>query len=143
MRSFMLITLISLCARQTAFAQKAPYDSIKLVLDTIRSFDQGYRSIQRSIVEQKKVDSGALQKNVQLIAHYDSINLAKVDQILDHYGWPATNQIGEEGSQTLFMVVQHADLAHQKKVCRIIEEVCRIQTLSASRRSRCLKTKSA
>jgi hypothetical protein len=120
MRLLIAFTLLCL-GEEATFAQQVPYDSIKRVLDTIRSFDQGYRSIQQSILAQPKLDEKAYHQNAVTIAHYDSINLAKLDIILTTYGWPGIQDIGEEGSQTIFMVVQHAEVAHQKKYVEILK----------------------
>lgn len=45
----------------------------------------------------------------------DAKNLKYVSNLLDRYGWISYNSIGIEGSNTLFMVIQHADSITQEK----------------------------
>lgn len=45
----------------------------------------------------------------------DVSNLRLVEKILDRYGWLGPQQVGMNGSQALFLVIQHADLPTQKK----------------------------
>jgi hypothetical protein len=120
MRLLIAFTLLCLGGEAT-FAQQVPYDSIKRVLDTVRAFDQGYRSIQNSILKEKKVDSVALARNSQLMNHYDSLNMTKVDAIINTYGWLGPDEVGDDGAETLFLVVQHADLAHQLKYLDLLK----------------------
>jgi hypothetical protein len=45
----------------------------------------------------------------------DSLNLIKMTTILDKNGWVGADKIGSEANSTLFLVIQHADLATQQK----------------------------
>ncbi|WP_310586204.1 DUF6624 domain-containing protein [Emticicia oligotrophica] len=45
----------------------------------------------------------------------DSINLIKIVNILDTKGWVGADKVGGQANQTLFLVIQHADLATQQK----------------------------
>lgn len=45
----------------------------------------------------------------------DSANLNKVTEILDSHGWVGAEKVGGQANQTLFLVIQHADLATQQK----------------------------
>ncbi|MCB0516187.1 MAG: DUF6624 domain-containing protein [Chitinophagales bacterium] len=51
----------------------------------------------------------------KIMFYRDSINLIKVTEILDQYGWVGPDKVGEAANQTLFLVIQHADLATQQK----------------------------
>lgn len=48
------------------------------------------------------------------IAYKDSVNLLNVKAILDQYGWVGEDRIGPQANSTLFLVIQHADLATQQ-----------------------------
>jgi len=39
----------------------------------------------------------------------DSINLIKVEAVLNKYGWVGPEVVGSKGNATLFLVIQHAD----------------------------------
>ena len=51
----------------------------------------------------------------KLILEKDSINLIKVQKILDERGWLGTDLIGSQGNSTLFLVIQHSPLEVQEK----------------------------
>jgi hypothetical protein len=44
----------------------------------------------------------------------DSINLLEIKQILDVHGWLGPKQVGAQGNTTIWLVIQHADLATQE-----------------------------
>lgn len=48
------------------------------------------------------------------IREKDSLNQVKVKTIFQRYGWPPLAMIGEQGSYTLFLVIQHSDLKTQE-----------------------------
>jgi hypothetical protein len=61
----------------------------------------------------------------------DSINLKKVTDILDKYGWPAAKNIGAQNSYTLFTTIQNADLDTQEKYIPVMKKAVETGTLSA------------
>jgi hypothetical protein len=66
-----------------------------------------------------KVKLDSMQHRMLLV---DSINTAKVSAILDKYGWVGPNKVGEKASLALFLVIQHSDLAHQKKYLPLLKQ---------------------
>jgi hypothetical protein len=60
-------------------------------------------------------ESPEVLAHIQKIVENDSINLIKVKNILDEYGWLGADIIGRQGNTTLFLVIQHADLETQEK----------------------------
>lgn len=91
-------------------------------LDSIMYDDQYYR-LQIQDVEKKY---GAKSKEMddlwKTISRLDSINLIKVTSILDAKGWLGPEVVGEDGSTTLFLVIQHSDLAIQEKYLPLMRE---------------------
>lgn len=67
--------------------------------------------------QSKQVDSLG-----QIMMFKDSVNLIKVTTILDKYGWVGIDKVGGQGNQTLFLVVQHSDLATQQKYLPMMRE---------------------
>lgn len=84
-------------------------------LDSVYETDQKYRSELDEIAKKHGWGSKEIQSQWQIISHYDSINLIKVSNILDKYGWLGFEEIGDKGNMTLFLVVQHSDLTVQEK----------------------------
>ncbi len=52
----------------------------------------------------------------------DSINLIKVEAILQKYGWLGQDKIGSQGNKTIFMVIQHSNLKTQEKYLPLMRE---------------------
>lgn len=85
------------------------------MLDSIYADDQLYRQ-QLSVIEKKYGrQSQEMKAQWEIIEQKDAANLIKVKSILDKYGWLGADEIGGRGNNTLFLVIQHADLATQEK----------------------------
>lgn len=67
--------------------------------------------------ESKQVDSLG-----DIMMFKDSINLILITQILDTHGWVSPDKVGGQANQTLFLVIQHADLATQQKYLPMMRE---------------------
>jgi hypothetical protein len=85
------------------------------MLDTIHREDQQYRLQIAEIEKKHGRESAEMKAHWRLIGEKDSINLIKVKKILDERGWLGTDVVGQEGNQTLFLVIQHADITTQQK----------------------------
>lgn len=88
-----------------------------LALDTIYKADQGnrYRMQDLSKATPSQIDSARKATHIA-----DSLNLVKVINIIDKYGWLGPQDVGMNGSQALFLVIQHASLAVQQKYLPLI-----------------------
>lgn len=88
-------------------------------LDTIYNDDQSCRltlvELMQKNASQKDIDSIRA-----IIKEKDSLNVIKVERLLSQYGWLGPQDIGIKGSQALFLVIQHADLAIQQKYLPMI-----------------------
>ena len=61
---------------------------------------------------------------LKVMGDKDSINLVKVTEILDKYGWLGIDDIGEKANTALFIVIQHADgdTAIQRKYLSVMRQ---------------------
>ncbi|HRP57654.1 DUF6624 domain-containing protein [Agriterribacter sp.] len=100
-------------------------------LDTIFNDDQLYRIQLDSIIAEYGPGSDEMRKQLQRMNAADSINLIKVTNILNKFGWPGTKEIGAKGSITLFIVIQHADIETQEKYLPLIEKAVESGDLAA------------
>jgi hypothetical protein len=88
---------------------------------------------------QNSVDTLAVKKQLELIfnrdqktrtssdsadyrPYIDSCNLAAIEILIEKYGWMGRSFVGEQGNSTVFLVIQHADLATQLKYFPLLEE---------------------
>lgn len=92
------------------------------VLDSIQEVDQDGRVRSNKIQEKHGYGSEELKKLWSEIHITDSTNLVKVCEILDKYGWLSPDVVGDNGNRTLFLVIQHSDLATQVKYLPMMRE---------------------
>ncbi|MDQ7918072.1 hypothetical protein RBU60_10830 [Mesonia sp. MT50] len=91
-------------------------------LDTIFKDDQGLRRQISEVEAEYGRDSKEMKAHWATITEKDSINLIKIQEILDERGWLGTDVIGRRGNSTLFLVIQHADLEVQEKYLPMMRE---------------------
>jgi hypothetical protein len=85
-------------------------------LDTILYYDQKYRlALDTATEEQMK----AIWDGMRL---HDSLNELEVIAILDKYGWPSVESVGEMGAEPIFLVIQHAHLKTQDKYLPVMRD---------------------
>ncbi|MFM9438384.1 hypothetical protein ACFDR9_005490 [Janthinobacterium sp. CG_23.3] len=73
-------------------------------LEAMSEADQRYRGM-----ESLNAASWTLQTKIDLA------NLRRLAEIVEQYGWPGVRFAGIKGSQSAFLVLQHADLENQQK----------------------------
>lgn len=66
------------------------------------------------------------------IEELDSINLVKVEDIFARHGYPGKSKVGKQLSSAAFLVIQHADLAHQEKHFPLLEQAANAGELDKS-----------
>nr|WP_152616772.1 DUF6624 domain-containing protein [Flavihumibacter solisilvae] len=69
---------------------------------------------------------------LSMIRRKDSVNQLKVGSILDKYGWLGPAEIGAQGNQTLFLVIQHAERPVQEKYFDLMKKAVESGKLKAS-----------
>ncbi len=89
-------------------------------LDTIYRDDQKYRLELEEIEKKYGYESPEIKSQWKIINTKDSLNQIQIRSILDKYGWLGADVIGEQGSSTLFLVIQHADIVTQEKYLPIM-----------------------
>jgi hypothetical protein len=92
------------------------------ILDSIYIEDQMYRQQIDGIEKEHGWESKEMKNHWKIINEKDSLNLIKVKSILDNYGWLGTDVVGGQGNLTLFLVIQHSNLATQEKYLPMMRE---------------------
>jgi hypothetical protein len=106
---------------------EANYDKpLQKELLAIYADDQGIR---HELMKIYKANGFKVNKQVdsigKVLQYKDSVNLIKVMKILDERGWIGADLVGSEGNQTLFLVIQHADLKYQQKYLPMMREAAK------------------
>ncbi|ANH83954.1 hypothetical protein A8C56_14510 [Niabella ginsenosidivorans] len=99
--------------------QTVIHQSLKNKLDTILIMDQGIREYivgnptetrKDTISKLLKIPRDSLDRNGWGIMNsIDKMNLAKVEKIIAHYGYPGKSLVGEPTNTAVFFVIQHSD----------------------------------
>lgn len=124
-QTLLALALVSLTTATLAQVNSFNIDSSKLnkplmlTLDTIYKADQGV-SYRMQDLSKAKATAARVDSAIKAAHIADSLNLIKVTQIIDKYGWLGPQDVGMNGSQALFLVIQHANLATQQKYLPMI-----------------------
>jgi hypothetical protein len=106
------------------------------VLDTIFITDQKYRLQIDSVGNKYGWESKELESFTKVIdikiKEVDSIDLIKVEEIIGKYGWLGPEVVGEHGNQTIWLIIQHSDLATQERYLPMMREAVKNGKASAS-----------
>lgn len=120
--AFVLSIQLRLSAQVTSFEIDSSKIDWKLAkaLDTIYKDDQVDRTKLVLLIKNKGVQT-QIDSLKNIVITNDKKNLEKANNIIEKYGWLGPQDVGFYGSQALFLVIQHADLATQKKYYPIIK----------------------
>jgi hypothetical protein len=101
-------------------------------LDSIYNQDQDGRNELVELQKKQMWDTQEYKDLCKRILKADSIDLLKIEQILDQYGWLGKDVVGERGNITLFLVIQHANLVTQEKYLPMLREAVKKGNAKAS-----------
>ncbi|MBB6501909.1 DUF6624 domain-containing protein [Pedobacter cryoconitis] len=101
--------------------------SLTKQLQAIYEDDQKYRQQVEGISIRYGMASKEMNDLARKMDEMDSVNLVKVESVLDQYGWLGQRTIGEDGNAALYLVVQHADRQTREKYLPLIRDAVRHQ----------------
>lgn len=84
-------------------------ENLATILDTILWTEQAPIRLRDSLIEVYGIDSKESQEQQKIYEKNHAINEKKIRAILDNYGWPSKEIIGERGNRTICNVIQHAE----------------------------------
>lgn len=84
-------------------------ENLVAILDTIWQTEQMPIRKRDSLITLYGVDAELVKEQQLIIDKNHTINEKKVREILDKYGWPTKEMIGERGNWTICNVIQHSD----------------------------------
>lgn len=115
MRLFLLLFLLSTISCSNSKKSKKPTntlqktESLKAVLDTVWQTEQTPIRLRDSLMRIYGADSKQYKEQQLIYEKNHILNENIVTTILDTYGWPTKNMVGEQGNWTLSNVLQHSD----------------------------------
>jgi hypothetical protein len=102
------------------------------ILDTVFRNDQDLRNQIRDVAQKYGQQSKEMTDLWTTISYNDSIDLIKVTAIIDKYGWLGADVVGEQGNETIFLVIQHSDIKVQDKYLPMMREAVKNKKASAA-----------
>lgn len=103
-------------------AKLGKYKKVKARLEEAFVLDQQYRNRYKQTIDSFGMKSKEMNELIKRMKDADQKNLKYVSRIIDKYGWISSDTIGIAGSNTLFMIIQHADSSTQEKYFPIMRE---------------------
>lgn len=105
--------LIMACSNKKNVSEVLPSQQIPVdlmaVLDTIWRTEQEPITLRDSLMRIYGAESKEVQKQQEIYEKNHIPNEEKVKNILNKYGWPTKEMIGEQGNWTICNVIQHSD----------------------------------
>lgn len=99
------------------------YKDLKRELYDLQKTDQGIRLLLLASYKQYGIKSDMSLRVRRYMNLTDSVNSLRIQGIIDEYGWPGKDKLGEDGNETLFLCIQHSDdLVLQDKYLPILKE---------------------
>lgn len=114
--------LLSLVEQNKAEKEKGMERNIVAILDTVLMEDIRARNRYLEAVKLYDPESERVKELIKHIIKIDSVNLLKVSKVLDEKGWLGPENIGKDGSNALFLVIQHSPLKVQEKYLPMMKE---------------------
>ncbi|RYG47599.1 MAG: hypothetical protein EOO01_14610 [Chitinophagaceae bacterium] len=115
-------------AKEKVFEATLQLPALRQRINTMTLQDQQlrYKRVQAKNKEERKIINAALAKA-------DADNLLAAKEIIAQYGWPGISQIGKDGQNNLWLVVQHADMdvAFQRNALRAMKKLPGTKELNA------------
>ncbi len=125
MKRMLLLTGLALCAALVSRAQ-----DLDSLLQEVHDRDQAVRMEVLRLSRQVPPQADSLLAACARMEETDAANQRIVAGLLDRNGWP--EGISSAASETIWLVIDHADPAMQKRYLPLIEEQVRAGRVSAS-----------
>ena len=122
---FLLLLIFTSCASKKQENQSKGIDyppNLVASLDSIWHDEQDPISIRDSLMEKFGVDSKEAEVYQKIYKENHLVNEKKITALLDKYGWPKKELIGEQGNFTICNVLQHSDQAIRIKYLPLMKK---------------------
>lgn len=100
-------------------------------LERIGASDQEYRAMMDSVATAYGWDSDEMKELWAKQNTADSINLIRIEEIIDRFGYPGRSLVGDQ-DRVAWLVIQHADLQTQEEYLPLLQEAAKNGELPTS-----------
>jgi len=103
---------------------------LRAELMEILKLDQDLRIALDTMGNMYDWNSERVQQTWKQIHYNDSVNLVRIEKIIDEYGWPGVALVGEDAADITFLVLQHCgDVEVMEKYLPVIENAVKEEEL--------------
>ena len=127
MKFYLFLFLLVSSTVTPSFAQNSPSSrtlnkALQQELIKMGREDQKYRAKWQEMPAAERINphnkaAALMEKQNQI----DKKNIARLNEIVQQYGWPGRSLVGEKGSSAAFLIIQHAELAQQEKFLPLLK----------------------
>jgi hypothetical protein len=103
---------------EISYKIKPEYKSLAKKLKGIFNDDQNIRN--KYVKKNYPIGSKKRNDLVKKMQHIDSVNIVKIETIINKYGWLGPDSVGYIGNKAFFYVIQHASIETQTSYFPII-----------------------
>lgn len=96
--------------------------SVKVELEAMGETDQSGRLQLIELEKKYGWESTEVKEAWTKQKAIDLRNIQRLEEIIARYGWPGNKQFGGKAAGAAFLILQHSDLAHQKKYVALARE---------------------
>ncbi|WP_142687546.1 DUF6624 domain-containing protein [Chitinophaga polysaccharea] len=114
--------ILNLVSENKLSAQRKKNLKLEKMLVKVFDDDQKARENYSNISNSKGFNSPEADSVGMLLDKVDSINLTIVEGVLDNYGWLGKEVVSEKGTNALWLIIDHAEPAIQKKYIGIMKK---------------------
>jgi hypothetical protein len=121
----LLILLLTLPAQaQQADTSKVEAPELRRELLAMRDTDQEIREELSRLFRSSEgqPDMQTFMRMKIRLDSLDGVHARRVEAIIEKHGWPEPTLVGRDGIDAAFLIVQHADLALQKKALPLVRK---------------------
>lgn len=133
MRYLFLLLLIVSCTNkgksQETTTKTEKTENLIAVLDTVWQTEQTPIRLRDSLIEIYGAESKEMKVEQNIYEKNHIINEKKITTMLDKYGWPTIEMIGENGNMTICNVLQHSDKAVRIKYLPLMKQAVKEEKL--------------
>lgn len=107
--SLFFLAFVIACTNSPKPQQKETPENLIALLDTVWHTEQEPIRLRDSLMKIYGADSKQFQEQQEIYRNNHIVNEQIVTNILDKYGWPTREMVGEDGNLILCNVIQHSE----------------------------------
>lgn len=117
-----------------AFEASIKYPELRKKLLQMKEDDQKYRRLMLQLQKDKQQNAEKIEQLIVQITELDTKHTALMEQTVTKIGWPKISDVGEDGSNAAWILVQHADKRpdFQNKCLDLLKEAVNAQEAKSS-----------